>query len=307
MITPEPRFDLRPLVDEILRRAPPLDGWSFHGHRLPEGYEQACSIVEARCGAPLAATGFECSRGPFHLIDLSIEFPHRVLRDDRDLASSQAFVLIESLLGEAMLNAWIGEIRVAPKRWRSSDLRDLPAAAIALREDTLASLPRGPLCEINDDPAPWTLVGLEPPVAEDYPAQSDIFVGKAMRLEQWKNGHVDVPYFSERYSRVGEVFCYLKVDGSEGLDGSSFDDKSAIEHALDDALRPMGLGCVVGGGTGLRYSYVDLALTDLTQAASVAREVLRAGRLTRRSWLLFYDSEWAREWLGIWSDSPPPP
>jgi hypothetical protein len=97
------------------------------------------------------------------------------------------------------------------------------------------------------------------------------------------------------------------MDGSEGLDDGGFGDKAEIEDALDAALRPRGLGCVVGGGTGLRYSYIDLALTDLGSAVAVVREVLRAGRLTRRSWLLFYDSEWAHEWLGVWEDSPPPP
>ncbi len=32
---------------------------------------------------------------------------------------------------------------------------------------------------------------------------------------------------------------------------------------LDEVLKPDGLGCQIGGGTGRRYSYIELALTDL--------------------------------------------
>ena len=35
VITPESRRHLRPLVAEMLRRAPPLDGWEFYAYRLP--------------------------------------------------------------------------------------------------------------------------------------------------------------------------------------------------------------------------------------------------------------------------------
>ncbi|MDH3399292.1 MAG: hypothetical protein OEM81_15910, partial [Acidimicrobiia bacterium] len=200
---------------------------------------------------------------------------------------------------------WVGELGVVKKPWRSSDIRQLPVEVAAARQTNVDRLPDHPLCATTDDSV-WSLLEVEPTPAEDYPAQSDIFVGKAMNTEQWENGHNGVPYFSERYSKAGEIFCYLKLDGSEELEGEIFEDKGDIEDALEDALRPGGLGCFFSGGTGYRYSYVDLALTDLQSAIPVVREVLQAGRLTKRSWLLFYDTEWANEWVGIWPDSPPP-
>src|SRR5690606_8436200 len=47
VITPEVRKDLRPLVGAILARAPELDGWEFHAHRLPESLDMALHTVEA--------------------------------------------------------------------------------------------------------------------------------------------------------------------------------------------------------------------------------------------------------------------
>ncbi len=52
-----------------------------------------------------------------------------------------------------------------------------------------------------------------------------------------------------------------------------FADKSEIEDALDAVLRPQKFGCHIGGGTGLRYSYIDLALTDVNRGVD-AIEIL---------------------------------
>lgn len=306
VVTPEHRHDLRPLVDEILSRAPALTGWSFFGHRLREDHEIVLATVEARTGAPLQATGFKCERGRFNCVDVIVEFPGSALRKDRDLASSQAFVLLESALGEVVLNTWVGAIEVKPKGWTSKGLETLSAEVDRVIREITDSLPKEPLYTAPDD-AMWSLFKIEPEPADDFSAQRDIFVGKSMNTVLWQNGHAGVPFHSARHSACGEVFCYLKMDGSEGLAGETFQDKGDIEDALDERLREEKLGCFVGGGTGLRYSYVDLALTDVSNAIPCIREVLQAGNLTRRSWVEFYDSEWHGEWVGIWPDSPPPP
>ena len=84
-------------------------------------------------------------------------------------------------------------------------------------------------------------------------------------------------------------------------------DKAAIEDAIASTLGPRQLGVQVGGGTGLRYSYVDLALTDVVLAMEALRPVLRTGKLPQRTWLQFFDADLADEWLPLWDDTPPPP
>jgi hypothetical protein len=101
--------------------------------------------------------------------------------------------------------------------------------------------------------------------------------------------------------------CTLKIDGAEGLPSDGLADKAAIEDAIAAALGPRALGIQVGGGTGLWYSYVDLALTDVVSAMEALRPVLRAGKLPKRTWLQFFDAELADEWLPLWDDSPAPP
>lgn len=305
VVTPEYRHDLRPLVDEILGRAPSIEGWSFFGHRLRETLDMAQTLVESRTGTPLRATGFDCERGRFNLVDVSVEFPSSMIRSDNRLARHQAFVLLESALGEAVLNEWVGEIGVEPATGRSRRLEGLPAAVDEAIAEIIGELPKRPLFA-DKEAATGTVMKADPSPADDYPSQTDLLVGTTLNEELWRNARSNVPFFSRRYSACGEMFCYLKMDGKD-LTGEIFRDKAEIEDAIDGRLLGDRSGCFVGGGTGLRYSYVDLALTDVPRAIPAIREVLRAGRITRRSWLLFHDSEWRHEWVGIWDDSPPPP
>lgn len=62
-----------------------------------------------------------------------------------------------------------------------------------------------------------------------------------------------------------------------------------------------------GSGTGLRYTYLDLALVDLDQGIQVIRKRLQEGGVPKRSWIQFFDADLAAEWIGIYDDSPPPP
>jgi hypothetical protein len=81
----------------------------------------------------------------------------------------------------------------------------------------------------------------------------------------------------------------------------------SIEDALNETLVPARAGCVIGGGTGLRHSCIDLALADVDAAVPLIKSRLRAGNTNRRAWLLFVDAPLVHEWIGVYDDSPAPP
>jgi hypothetical protein len=220
------------------------------------------------------------------------------------------------LLGEDVLNHWIGAIEVAPRRtgWlsklkgRSAQGSGMPLDALkpavdALIESVRARLPSRPWH--SDPEAGGTIWELHPAQADDYAHQLDMFVGKSVHPPMWQAAHSGRGFSSERFSRFGEVFCFVKLDGTEGLDVEKFADKAEIEDALDEVLK--GIGCHVGGGTGLRYSYIDLALTDLREGVERVRQRLAQGNVPKRSWILFFDEELSGEWIGVYDDTPPPP
>ena len=153
----------------------------------------------------------------------------------------------------------------------------------------------------------WTVYELKPQERDDYTGRHDLFVAVTGRPDVFAAAHGGGLFDSQCFSRHGEVFCYLKIDVSEGLGTSKFADRSEIEEALNDALIPAGVGCAIGGGTGRRYSYVDLALVHLNRGRQLVRDVLMQGGVSRRSWIQFFDDTLSREWIGIYDDTPPPP
>lgn len=154
---------------------------------------------------------------------------------------------------------------------------------------------------------PHTMFQMQPLARADYPGRSDLFIGYTAVPALWERIQSSDAIHSRDFSSCGETFCYLKIDGVNGLEGSAFADKAEIEDALDEALRHFKVGCVIGSGTGLRYSYIDLAVTDTRSAFDIVRKVLRAGKIPERSWIQFFDTEKAGEWIGVWDAPPEPP
>jgi hypothetical protein len=308
VITPESRRHLRPLVRQVLSRAPRLDGWEFYAYRLPEGFDMAERTVEARAGGSIARTFIRATVNDLNKIDLLFLSRDYSSGEDRQ-ALNDVFVAAETLLGEEILDRWIGAITVVPLDHGPDEpqgIRDLKCVVDCLIDRVRNSLPDVPYFRLPEDTT-WTGYELTPQEADDYPHQWDMFVGNSMIDPMWRNAHQDQSFDSVRFSRHGETFCYLKIDGGDGLEGSRFADKGEIIDAVDEAVRKAEVGCFVGGGTGLRYSYLDLALTDLDRGVDVVQRVLRDGNVPRRSWILFFDTDLQAEWIGIWNDTPPPP
>lgn len=321
VITPESAHHLRPLARAILERAPVLDGWEFYEYRQAEELESTRSIVEGRIGYDIADFKVRVSLGELQRIDLTYSAPTVTDQDDQS-ALNAAFVATEALLGEQCLNKWIGAIEINPMP-RAKGLKSLFGRGVtelphfvgldrlkstvnALVDSMREQLPRAQHSEWVEG-AEWVGWKLKPKQAEDYIEQQDLFVATSANPTQWTAAHSRGPFCSERFSRCGETFCYVKLDGSQGLGEEGFADKSEIEDALDAALKPDRVGCHIGGGTGLRYSYIDLAITDVDKGIQATRERLQAGKVPKRSWIQFYDSDLAAEWVGVYDDSPPPP
>jgi hypothetical protein len=216
-------------------------------------------------------------------------------------------VATESLLGEETLDKWVGAIEVdrPAKGARTITLDRLKGTVDALVEAVREQLPEQP-CHAFAEERQWSLLKLKPRHTDDYPGKADLIVAVTMLPDVFLAAHDGPPFYSSSFSRCGERFCYVKIDGSQHTEQMAYADREEIEMALDRALKPARVGCVVGGGTGLRYSYIDLALTDVQEGSRLVREALRAGRIPRRTWLLFKDCEWEDEWIGVWDETPPP-
>jgi hypothetical protein len=310
---------LRPLIAKLAKRAPELDGWTVHDRLTPLAFEAAVERARVATGLDLctarARAGF--TRG--HLLDLVVYSPRFGAADD-PRARRATRIACEALLGDRIFDDWIGAVELAqmprggPLRVldgaqpgaRSAPLAELAPAVNAAIDGLMDGLPAD-ACHTRARSAKWTLFETEPERADDWVAQDDLVMATTMLPEMLKSFLQGAPFFSGRFSRSGECFCYLKLDTGELDPEERLSRRSALEDALDEALVPRGLGCVVGNGLGVRYSYLDLALTDCEAAIERTRAVVRELGCPKRGWLLFCDAELADEWLGVWPDSPAPP
>lgn len=309
VITPESEHSLRPFIDVLLQRAPSLPGWEFYPYRLPEDRDSAEGMVQGRTGIDLQDVTIHASEGEYSQIDVEFVFPQGIQPEQ---ANQAAFVATECLLGEELLDHWIGLIegRVGTPTPDAVSPENLKAVVDGKIEAIRAALPDRPyrewLEQRQGEPL-GTVLKMEPEKrSSDYPKRSDLFVATTTYLPCWNATQVR-GFHSGRFSRHGEVFAYLKTDGRSGFEGETWKDKSELEDDLDARLRETETGMVIGGGMGLTYSYVDFALIDVPKAIQVIRKALQAGNLHRRSWVLFFDQDFAHEWAGIWPDTPPPP
>ena len=161
--------------------------------------------------------------------------------------------------------------------------------------------------EAVDAETAWSLLKMEPREQIDYADRFDLFVARTAWLDCFKATFTHRPFCSSRFSKHGEVFCYLKTDGRNGFAEESWEDKAQLEDELQSALDEAEAGCVWGGGTGRIYSYVEFALTDVIAGSEAIRKVLQTGNIHRRTWILFHDQDMRDEWIGAYDDTPAPP
>ncbi|HEY2405237.1 MAG TPA: hypothetical protein VGI10_04505 [Polyangiaceae bacterium] len=258
-----------------------------------------------------ARAGF--ARG--HLLEISLQLPGGVGSDrEQDAAES----LLRLLLGDLAFERWVGSLAVVPAprggslvvvsdasaQPESIGLNELVLAIEAAQRGLYEGLPGVPHARAREA-ADWLMFELEPEPARDYAAQDDLAIATTTVPELKKCFLRAQPFFSGRFSKHREVFGYLKYEGEEQDAEARLSERSRLEAALETALRPT-LGALVGAGFGLRYGYLDLALCDARRALDVLPGVLRTAGVAKRSWLLFCDSELAREYVPIWPKVEPP-
>jgi hypothetical protein len=220
-------------------------------------------------------------------------------------------VATETLMGEYVLDTWIGGIGVADGQPSQPGQRPLPmeraqATVGALVRSIQDQLPQAKMHDLSAG-SDWANIELSPEPADDYAGRSDLLVASTQSVELFRAAHCGMIFTSSCHSRFGEQFCYLKLDGKDVPRERFVEFRSQFEDQLDPALTQAGVGCCIGGGSGLRYSYIDLALTDVNAAIPIIRQVLASKRAPLRSWLMFFDDELSHEWVGIYATTPEPP
>lgn len=309
VITPEASHHLRPLAAEVVARAPKVPGWEFYSWRLPDGPDMVAEMVNARVGCDFEDVTVAVQAGEENRIDLRFRWPEFPAEENN--AMHAAVVATETLLGEELLDKWVGIIEpLDAEQADESGLTFLPLDRVfdtfeAVRNSLLDQLPAVPWA-VDEENDKWALMQREATSADDYAGRDDMITSVTCNPDIISASFGGRVFASERFGRSGEVFAYVKIDGSDPGE-MKYGDREEMEAAVQVALEQANIGGLIGGGQGLRYCYVEFATTNMLRAVDVIREALQSGKVPKRSWILFHDSSHAAEWIGIYSDSPEPP
>jgi hypothetical protein len=315
-ITPECRPQLRPMLDVLLSLAPKLDRWEFYPYRLADAIGPDRNTIDGRTKISREGVTVSATRGRGNRIDLRYFLPDEAMKNEQD-ARAFAFYSTERFLGEEILDKWIGGIEALPQSAErqpgSSRLafERLVPTVQAVIDSVLEQLPRVPRFAKQSavepgKPIGWSFKFPLPPDQRSYPARSDLLFGTSLENDLFLACQAPA-FYSSRFSRCGETFCYLKLDRRCRPDLWTVDNRFMIQDKLTERLTAAGLGSHFAGASGKAYSYIDLALVDVRRSVPIIRDVLREERLSAVSWLLFFDATLKDEWIGGSDEAPAPP
>jgi hypothetical protein len=310
VVTPETEWSLRPMARSLVDRAPVVTGWRFYAYRPPLSAEAAAARVRAETGQVMGISMIAPRIGARNRVDLL--FQHKLARTDLAAGKRAAAAAARSLLGEETFFQWVGDIDVvAPSResgWENFLLpQRLRTTLTSLTQSIVNTLPAKPYWQIHTRELESAAFKYDPLPADDYGLQEDLVVGTNLIPEFRRAVASKLPFFSSSFSRQGETFGYLKIDASDASMDQRLVRRQKFEERIHVPLRKAECARVVGSGTGLRYLYYDLAITDIAKTIATVRTQLLKKGLPDRSWLLFYDAELRDEYIGLRSGSPPPP
>ena len=329
-ISAEANFVLQPLVDLILERAPVIPNWTFIPYRPAVGMKWAEMYVKARTGLKLRtganAYRIKVSTGHYNKIDLAIySAKYSEARHKEEL--KMAGTAVQYLLGEEFFYNWLGALSISKlsvmQTFFGRGLVSLPL--LKPRVDALMTTLRDQLYPepmwkggwqnlSNREPSDkkgqqkvGTMFKLNAKKQDVYPRRTDEYVAVSEAAKIWEATHLDSEFSSRRFSKHSELFCYLKIDMTGFSEKEILGLRYDIQEKLDELLNKAQAGCAIGGATGYVYSYIDLALSNVPASIDRIRTCFREMNLTHRAWLLFFDKEFADEWVGVAEDTPEPP
>ncbi len=303
-------LEVRGLAELVAAYAP--SGLEVRVGRGARSWETTRRVVLEETGVDVTQARVRAGFTRGHLLEIVVALPSH---PDAEYAAELA---VETLLGETFLDDWVlaigtkpllrgGPLRVVQA---SSDgdmhplpeLIDIAGRAVSAVRELLSDEP----CSKRHFGAEWTLLEMEEREAtDDVDPQADRVLVSTCFPELVKSALEGMPFHSQRFSRHGERFVWLRAPASgRGLDRDGA--RRRLEERLDRALRERGLGAVIGGGFGARHDYVDLALAAPSSPrafvdasrdpalATVAEAASALGISGSGAMLGFYDTRWSK-------------
>src|SRR5687768_8634853 len=99
------------MVHELLRRAPELPDWECYPGRLPESPEVAYAVAEQTANTTAQDVAVQMAMGKIRRVDLTFHVGNS--NGNEQAAEHWVFRATEQMLGEEVLDHWLGVVKLA--------------------------------------------------------------------------------------------------------------------------------------------------------------------------------------------------
>jgi len=332
-VTPESEYALRPLTKAIIERAPDIANWRFTQFKEPL-IGDFNDFEHSMLKHSWEEVEGQINESPLKCFDITLRDKH-FKKENKDSDIADALTVLTTVLGEEPVDLWINFVMTQPLSKRKEKAKTKAASAETvktkadsddideseyLKDSNLEQQPFYPLNSLRNVLASRVVELVdELPIERCWERTLDGFY--SLKGSSWEEGLrpvITTPYpatifakerrmlfHSSAFTRHDEVFAYLKMSQDQEL-AHDVETRFELEDKLDRELRKAKAGCVLGGGVGNEASYIDMIISDLPEAAEILREQAAKAKLPETSWLLFYDTYWVDEWVGMFKRTPPP-
>lgn len=252
-LSPEGNAHQRLLTEYWLALAPQLPGWTFYASRQasPNFGPQVAIEIKGRSFKAGEIWVTPHPQADTQLINLTAwhpafaEIPH-------EAAYQLLFIMLDEALGEDAVEHHIGEIHLRDNKLaKSFPVHELNEEVERIRAHW-------------DNPKPmgnYTVYRLPEP--DNSFVRSDTIIGQTRHPKLIQDYLREAGRLKEDpFDGKGARFVFLAFDSASLPEGDEAIRRGEIEDALDNALKPQGLGEVLGGAIGHNQTYVDLLLYD---------------------------------------------
>jgi len=333
-VTPESEYALRPLTKAIIEQAPEIAKWRFTQFKEPL-IGDFNDFEHSMLKHSWEDVQGQINESPLKCFDITLKDKH-FKKENKDADIADALTVLTTVLGEEPVDLWINFVMTQPLTMKKAKAKS-KAASVELetvRSEKEEDLDESEyLTEGKVEPQPFyplnslrnvlasRVVELvdELPIERCWERELDGFY--SLKGSSWEEGLrpvITTPYpatifakerrmlfHSSAFTRHDEVFAYLKMTQEQEL-AHDVEARFELEDKLDRELRKAKAGCVLGGGVGSEAAYIDMIISDLSEAAEILREQAKKAEMPETSWLLFYDTYWVDEWVGMFKRTPPP-
>ena len=332
-VTPESEYALRPLTKAIIERAPDIANWRFTQFKEPL-IGDFNDFEHSMLKHSWEEVEGQINESPLKCFDITLRDKH-FKKENKDSDIADALTVLTTVLGEEPVDLWINFVMTQPLSKRKEKAKTKAASTETvkakaegddideseyLKDSNIEQQPFYPLNSLRNVLASRVVELVdELPIERCWERTLDGFY--SLKGSSWEEGLrpvITTPYpatifakerrmlfHSSAFTRHDEVFAYLKMSQDQEL-AHDVETRFELEDKLDRELRKAKAGCVLGGGVGNEASYIDMIISDLPEAAEILREQAAKAKLPETSWLLFYDTYWVDEWVGMFKRTPPP-